>query len=75
MGAFLLGNICRLLALDWEVKEVHVYRESNWCADALATIGCTLNKEVIYYTACPIEIRDLLLVDELGITTPRIIHV
>ena len=75
VGASLLRSICWLLALDWEVKVLHVYRESNQCADALATIGCMLNKEVIYYTACPIEIRDLMLADELGITTPRIIHV
>jgi hypothetical protein len=52
-----------------------VYRESNQCADVLATIGCMLNKEVIYYTVCPIKIRGLLLADEMGITTPRVIPV
>jgi hypothetical protein len=50
-----------------------VYRESNQCADALASIGCTLDKEAIYYNVCPPEIRDLLLADELGITTPKLI--
>jgi ribonuclease HI len=75
VGASLLRNIRRLLALDWEVKVVHAYRESNQCADALATIGCSLNKEIIFYNVCPIEIRNFLLADDLGITTPRLIPV
>jgi hypothetical protein len=71
----LLRNIRRLVALDWEVKVVHAYRESNQCADVLATIGCSLNKEIIFYPVCPIEIRNFLLADDLEITTPRLIPV
>jgi 3-mercaptopyruvate sulfurtransferase SseA len=54
---------------------VHAYRESNQCADALTSIGCTLDREVIYYDDYPLAIRNLLLADVLGITTSRLIPV
>ncbi|PNY00696.1 ribonuclease H [Trifolium pratense] len=73
--AMLVRNIRSLIALDWEVSIVHAYRESNQCADALVNIGCTLDKEIIVYDDCPSEIKDLLLADVLGITTPRLLHV
>ncbi|GAU14017.1 hypothetical protein TSUD_168420 [Trifolium subterraneum] len=75
VGAMLVRHIQRLIDLDCEVNIVHAYRESNQCADALASIGCTLDKEIIYYNDCPLEIKELLLADVMGITTPRMIPV
>jgi hypothetical protein len=44
------------------------------CADALANIGCSLDhKNVIFYDDCPINIKDILLADVMGISTARII--
>jgi hypothetical protein len=43
------------------------------CADALARIGCSLEHDMIIYDDCPAAIRDILLADELGMTTPRLI--
>ncbi|MCH86415.1 putative non-LTR retroelement reverse transcriptase [Trifolium medium] len=68
----LVKQIRRSLELDWDIKIVHAYRESNKCADALANIGCTLDREIIHYDSCPNQIRNLVLDDEMGIT-PRII--
>ncbi|MCH80696.1 ribonuclease H protein [Trifolium medium] len=58
-----------------EVNIVHAYIESNQCTDALASIGCTLDKEIIYYDDCPSEIKELFLADVMGIATPRMIPV
>ncbi|KAK2394949.1 hypothetical protein QL285_056723 [Trifolium repens] len=73
LGLALVKNIRRLIDLEWEVHISHAYRESNKCADALANIGCTLENETTYYENCPSQIRELLLADVLGITTPRLI--
>ncbi|CAJ2662636.1 unnamed protein product [Trifolium pratense] len=73
VGLPLVKHIRRMLDLDWEIKIEHAYRESNKCADAMANIGCHLDRETIFYDSCPIRIKELLLADELGITTPRII--
>ncbi|MCI02556.1 ribonuclease H protein, partial [Trifolium medium] len=75
VGAMLVRNIRRLMDLDWEVNIVHAYRESNQCVDALATIGCSLDKEIVYYNDCPSEVKDLLLADVMGITTSILILV
>jgi hypothetical protein len=40
VGWRLIHEICRLLAMDWEVKICHSYREANVFADALANLGC-----------------------------------
>ncbi|GAU36430.1 hypothetical protein TSUD_19650 [Trifolium subterraneum] len=71
IGKSLVKQIRRSLELDWDIKIVHVYRESNKCVDALANIGCTLDCEVIHYDSFPNEIRNLVLDDERGITTPE----
>jgi ribonuclease HI len=75
IGLPLVKQIRRYLELDWEVMIVHAYRESNNCADVLANIGCTLDREIIFYDFCPPQVRDSLVADELGITTPRLISV
>ncbi|GAU30840.1 hypothetical protein TSUD_267600 [Trifolium subterraneum] len=72
-GFAIVNKIHRLLKMDWNVIIVHEYREANKCADALTNIGCNLEREVIYYEDCPEEIRNILVADEMGITTPRLI--
>ncbi|PNX87169.1 ethylene responsive transcription factor 1b [Trifolium pratense] len=52
--------------VDWNVKVMHEYREANKCADALANMGCELDKEMVFYEECLMEIREILLADELG---------
>jgi ribonuclease HI len=61
LGLTLVKNIRRLIDLEWEVHISHAYRESNKCADALANIGCTLEKETTYYENCPSQIRELFI--------------
>jgi hypothetical protein len=41
--------------------------------DALARIGCSLEHNMIIYDDCPTAIRDILLAEELGMTTARLI--
>ncbi|PNX92395.1 ribonuclease H [Trifolium pratense] len=69
-GYSIIKKIRRLLRLDWNIKISHEYRELNKCA-----VGCKLDHDVIFYEACPTKIRDILLVDEQGITSPRLIVV
>jgi hypothetical protein len=68
-------NIQKLLDLEWEVKIAHVYREANQCADALATAGCQLDREIIFYEDCPTLLKDIVLADVMGIAIPRLISV
>ncbi|GAU44140.1 hypothetical protein TSUD_188010 [Trifolium subterraneum] len=53
IGWSLVLNIRKLLELDWEVIIAHAYRETNKCADALANVGCQLNRTLIFYEDCP----------------------
>ncbi|GAU13938.1 hypothetical protein TSUD_262650 [Trifolium subterraneum] len=75
LGWSLVLNIRKLLDLDWEVTITHAYRETNKCADALANIGCQLGREIIFFEDCPPHMKDLVLADVMGITTPRMISV
>jgi hypothetical protein len=52
-----------------------MFIEKQTCADALANIGCSLDHNVIFYDTCPDIISDIMLVDLMGITTPRMIVV
>jgi ribonuclease HI len=74
-GWSLVMNIQKLLDLEWEVKIAHVYREANQCADALATAGCQLDREIIFYEDCPTLLKDIVLADVMGIAIPRLISV
>ncbi|GAU25840.1 hypothetical protein TSUD_31040 [Trifolium subterraneum] len=66
-------KIRRMLALDWEIKVCHSYREANACVDALANMGCEHCPGLRIYDQCPVSLRNLLLSDTMGITTPRVI--
>jgi ribonuclease HI len=75
IGWRLIKEIRRLLALDWEVKVCHSYREANVCADALANMGCEHGPGLRLYDHCPSRLRSLVLADAMGIATPRSIVV
>ena len=42
---------CKLLIErnDWEVKVSHCYREANWVADKLASLGINSDVGIIYF--------------------------
>jgi ribonuclease HI len=73
MGHSLVKHIRQLMCLDWEVTVSHAFRESNYCADALANYGCSLDSSIVYFDVCPSQLRNLILADKMGISTPRII--
>jgi 3-mercaptopyruvate sulfurtransferase SseA len=52
-----------------------MFIEKQTCADALANIGCSLDHNIIFYDTCPDIISNIMLVDLMGITTPRMIVV
>jgi hypothetical protein len=62
-----------LLALDWEIKVCHSYREANVCADALANMGCEHGPGIRLYDHCHSRLSLFLLADAIGIITPRVI--
>jgi hypothetical protein len=71
----LVQQIRQLTELEWEIKICHSYRETNKCADVLANIGCQQEDTLTIYKHCPVQLSFLLLVDVMGITTPRFIVV
>ncbi|MCH79274.1 putative non-LTR retroelement reverse transcriptase [Trifolium medium] len=73
VGWRLIQQIRRMLAMDWEVRICHSYREANYCADALANMGCEHESGKRVYEQCRVRLSSLLLADVMGITTPRVI--
>jgi hypothetical protein len=72
-GMTILKKIRDKLALDWNVEISHKYRGANKCTGTLANIGCSLDRDVVFFVECPLEIRHILLDDELGHSFPRLI--
>jgi hypothetical protein len=66
-------NIRQLMCLNWDVSEAHAFRESNYCANALANYGCSMESSIWFLDTCHSQPRQLLLVDVMGVTTPQII--
>lgn len=67
MSFIILGN--------WSVRIRHVYREANRVADRLANMGVEQAEAFIVYDDPPASIRELLLADVMGVTTPRLFWV
>ncbi|PNY05004.1 ethylene responsive transcription factor 1b [Trifolium pratense] len=74
-GSALARQIWRMMAMNWEVEVHHTYREANRCADALANMGCNLGYDITIFNSCPIQLSAIFAADNMGITTPRLIHV
>ncbi|GAU17428.1 hypothetical protein TSUD_233050 [Trifolium subterraneum] len=75
MGAALAKQVWQLLDMEWNIEILHIYREANKCADAMANLGCSLGYDVILYADCPLPLREMLAFDNMGISTPRFISV
>ncbi|GAU30080.1 hypothetical protein TSUD_332490 [Trifolium subterraneum] len=73
VGWRIIQEIRRLLALDWDVKICHSYREASACVDALANLGCDHGPGLGVYEQCTPRVSLLLLADVTGITTPKTI--
>jgi hypothetical protein len=65
----LVNSIRRVLDDRWEVKISHPYREANKCADALASMSCILDYNIVFFEFCRDSIRDLFFADVMGLTT------
>jgi ribonuclease HI len=73
MGLALVKKIQRLMQLEWDITISHSYREANYCADALANMGCFIDGNTVFFEECPDQIRHLLVSDAMGYTTPRLV--
>jgi hypothetical protein len=49
-----------LLALEWKIKEYHLYRETNFYVDVLANIWCEYCPDLHVYELCPSKPSSLL---------------
>ena len=64
---------CRnLLAREWEVHVLHVYREANACADALAKRGTHQYHVLSVYSSCPSFVYVCYVRDMAGLGTNRL---
>jgi len=69
---FLLQRCSNLLRKEeWEVKITHCYREANQVADILANKGVDGTLGVTKYQSPPVEIREALYADVVGVSWPR----
>jgi len=63
VGRRLIQKIHQLLALKWEVKICHSYRETNSCTYALANIGCEHASRLRVHEQFSIRLSSLVLAD------------
>ncbi|CAI0502095.1 unnamed protein product [Linum tenue] len=69
----LVSEVRRLLALDWQVEVIHVFREGNVVADYLASLGHSRPPGFHFVdTQCPV-LNYWLLFDCMGVSTPRLV--
>lgn len=62
-----------MLAWDWSVNLVHVFREANQVADALASKGFSIVEPYLEFRNPPNDVSNLVLLDKMGAPTPRLI--
>jgi len=65
-----------LLAKEWDIQVLHVYREANSMADWLANYGLTrsfFDRFSIYFNDPPAGLYCFLYYDLIGSTLPRLI--
>lgn len=56
----------------WEVRVVHIYREANKCADALAALACDQRVPMLLFPSVPNGIANIVANDLSGVSTPRV---
>lgn len=57
-GVPLVKQIRSLMRSSWQIDIIHVYREANRCADALANLRTTLDVSITMFVDCPIEFKE-----------------
>jgi hypothetical protein len=70
-GNALIGRICQMLDLDWEIVVNHSYREVNCLADALASHSFSMKNKVCFFQDCPSFCKHHLDADEKRFVSPR----
>lgn len=70
-----LLSVCRNIISSFgnNIRMFHCYREGNKVADRLANVGIVRIEGITYFDVPPIEIRDTLREDVIGVTTPRFV--
>lgn len=69
----LITSIIELRDRDWDVKIVHVFRESNSVADALANWAFSSSEHIIWHDSPPSRCSLYLHYDMQGVSYPRMI--
>ncbi|KAL2946825.1 hypothetical protein AAZX31_20G037600 [Glycine max] len=54
-------------------EKVHIYREANGCADAIANATHNSQGDVVMFEQSPNILSTLLFADVVGVSTPRLI--
>ncbi|CAL1377203.1 unnamed protein product [Linum trigynum] len=63
----------RLLALDWQVQLLHVYREGNFVTDYLASAGHKVQQGIHFLEEPDPMLKYWLYFDLIGVETPRMV--
>lgn len=71
-GWNLVKSINRLLAENWVIKIVHVYREANKSADYLTNLACDLGSCLIVYESPSSLPSQVLLSESMGVRMIRV---
>nr|KYP32512.1 hypothetical protein KK1_046788 [Cajanus cajan] len=72
-GGRLFQAVPYLQSLDRQASVKHVYREARKCADSLANMACYKGNNLVISESPPLHISHLLLIDVLGVCTPRLV--
>jgi ribonuclease HI len=75
MGGALMKKIRSLMNGAWEIRIIHVFREANRCADALADMGCDGISGIAFFASPPSRVRQIVEDDARGVCCPRLIYV
>jgi ribonuclease HI len=75
MGCSLMKRIRNLLDGPWEIRIIHVFREANRCADALANMGSEGYSGIEVFVSPPSKVRQIVDEDARGVSFPRLISV
>ncbi|CAI0550240.1 unnamed protein product, partial [Linum tenue] len=71
----LVNSIKRQLNQQWEVHIMHAFRESNYVADYLASVGHSIRIGIRFVDNPSATLNHWLYFDLLGLQTPRIINI
>lgn len=61
----------RIIFNDCQCTVQHTYRDGNLCADAMAKLGADQPKDILVVNDPPVEIRELLVSNMVGLARKR----